>query len=664
MFYPVSGNGYITIYDHPIHLYKCHFLVEHLIPEQKWIDGWCSWDYGGFPIFLIHPSLIYYLIAFLHYLSGIPVVICYKIVFIFLYAFTGWTVYYYFKDKISRRYAFLCSIIFMLYPRLYFLHIVATIAFVLSISLFILFFDSIEKFHKNLNTASYIKAILLFSAMIFTHIFSISAACALLFSSVFVKFICKENWKEVLWKYVLIVLIAIMFNFYYLWNVINIQLVNKSFISMAVKTRVLNPPISKFIWVVLGTEIYWNNNDGIFINIINNTPFILYLLLYLLGIAGIILYMLNLKRKKEGQDLFQLVLISFSLLILLFYILGYLPENYQILFFKHVYLLDRYMVFFLFVIICFFTYLLSNMKNNIPWRRFFYVTFIILAFLELFRSVYFVKDNLAMFDISQDSKAIEEVWHWVNKNVNKDEGRVVYQETYYCFPIDHPLNKSHVMTLSAMKTGVPQFINTSASEDVNFFLRYFLMLNHFIFGRPIDEISDTKLYNLMRIFNAHYIVSCEEELKSKLEGSSLFILKFSSPPFTIFEIKDKEKISWTEFSYNEIEYNILKWTDSNIVLKINNSFTDNQMLLKVLWHPYWKAYIDGNEISIGRNQFGMIMVDLPDKKDMTFELRYSSFNPVTVTVNLLSFLVFFIYLVVLFYRKLSTAPGKRVSKKL
>lgn len=79
----------------------------------------------------------------------------------------------------------------------------------------------------------------------------------------------------------------------------------------------------------------------------------------------------------------------------------------------------------------------------------------------------------------------------------------------------NPLYYSRIMTLSAMKTGVCQLLCSSVGENW-LDIKKFSMDNHSIFGKPVKEISDIELYNYMRLFNAHYIVSCEEQLREKL----------------------------------------------------------------------------------------------------------------------------------------------------
>lgn len=121
-------------------------------------------------------------------------------------------------------------------------------------------------------------------------------------------------------------------------------------------------------------------------------------------------------------------------------------------------------------------------------------------------------------------------------------------------------------------------------------------------------------------------------------------------PFDIFEMADKDKNKVFEFS-SDTRYNISVWKNNCIVMNIENYSPDNLLLLKISWHPYWRAYIDDKEISVIMNKFGLMEIDLALKKgNIRLEVRYNSFNTFTVTVSLIS-LFFALGLLGYFYSK-------------
>ena len=308
------------------------------------------------------------------------------------------------------------------------------------------------------------------------------------------------------------------------------------------------------------------------------------------------------------------------------------------------------MVFVLFVILYFLSDIFNKIKRS-NLRKGLYILLIILTVFEVFKKIYVAENSLSMFNKIPASQNLEHLWTWIGENINKSEGPVVYQDTYFSGKPEDPFFFSHIMTLSAKKTGIPQFISLHASESPCTMARQVFMENNCIFGIPVDMMKDGQLYKFMNLVNARYIVSCEEKLQSKLSDSDLFILIKSYPPFTIFVLKNKEQIKLYEFSVSGTECEITELKDNHMVFNIKNPVSDNLMLLKITWHPYWKAFINKKEVFISRSQFGMMEITLPEKGNIQIELRYNSFNPLTVFISLF-FLLFSIAGFIYFYVRL------------
>jgi hypothetical protein len=263
---------------------------------------------------------------------------------------------------------------------------------------------------------------------------------------------------------------------------------------------------------------------------------------------------------------------------------------------------------------------------------------IILTCFEFSKRVSVAERTLSLFDKIPVSEQVKDLWTWLGENIDRNEGRIVYQDTYFTGSPDMPFFFSHIMILSAVNTGLPQLVCTHSIESPCANSRQLFMEKNCIFGLPVNKLSDMQIYKLMKLFNGHYIVSCEDNLRNKLSISNLFLLKSSFPPFTVFEVKNKNSITLFEFNHIGTKYDILSWKDNHMVLNIENPAENNTMLLKITWHPYWKAFINNKEAAVSRNQIGFMEINLPEKGNLKVELKYNSFNIVTFFIGLAALL--------------------------
>jgi hypothetical protein len=635
VFYPSLTDGYITASDNPIHLYKTYFLIDHLIPEQKWINGWCLLDYAGYDIFLAYPPLIYFLIAIVHYITGFSIILSHKLIFIFTYFLAGAGAYYFLRNKASFLIAFLGSIIFMLCPILYSIQVCGMIAFIFSVALSLFFFRLIEIFHNDMSMYNLLKASLLLSLIMPAHIFSLIASFIFLFSSFFIKLLSGGKKKEILVKYALLSIIPFLINIYYFYSLITNKIVFSAFDMIGKPPQHPTYSSSALIWEILNCSFIWNSNVTFSVNIYNNIVFFLFFLIDLLAFAGLVYYF-KYERKKDSTS-FGLVMIVFSLIIMFIHSICYLPEKFQILFLTQEYLTARLMVFFLLVVLYFAAKFFNNIKTG-HLRKVFYILLIILTCFEFSKRVSVAERTLSLFDKIPVSEQVKDLWTWLGENIDRNEGRIVYQDTYFTGSPDMPFFFSHIMILSAVNTGLPQLVCTHSIESPCANSRQLFMEKNCIFGLPVNKLSDMQIYKLMKLFNGHYIVSCEDNLRNKLSISNLFLLKSSFPPFTVFEVKNKNSITLFEFNHIGTKYDILSWKDNHMVLNIENPAENNTMLLKITWHPYWKAFINNKEAAVSRNQIGFMEINLPEKGNLKVELKYNSFNIVTFFIGLAALL--------------------------
>ena len=112
----------------------------------------------------------------------------------------------------------------------------------------------------------------------------------------------------------------------------------------------------------------------------------------------------------------------------------------------------------------------------------------------------------------------------------------------------------------------------------------------------------------MMLVNTQYIVSSNGKLKSKLAGSNLFKQDFSNNRFAVFSLKGYNP-EW--FSHpDNLFYRMIAF-DDNIILFSYNSTYQSDILVKVTYHPYWKAFVDDKEVKVSRSADNLMMVSLP-----------------------------------------------------
>ena len=510
----------------------------------------------------------------------------------------------------------------------------------LSAVFFFLYFKCLKDFHLEMTVEKLFCLILLLSLITLSHVFTLVVAWSLLFSSLFIKIINKGSKKEILRKYLFILITPFSICLYYVWNVVNLKIIFSQLGAIVRPYLFQRPLLSNFLWDILGFYFLWDSHNTLFENIYENIYPCLFCLIDILSICGIIYYFFFFKERKKSS--FTSVLIIFSLFMVSFHALSFLPPSMKIFFFKPEYLTVRYIIFLLFVLMYFACLFLEcdYIKKNKNIRLVICIILILFCFSETCKRVISSDANMGMFEKISESENLEKLWIWIWENNKIEHSRVVYQNTNYSGnPEKNPFFISHIMALSSVETGVNQIVAPNCCNNESNFLKNITTDQNRLFGVKIEKISDSEVVDYMKTFNAEFIVSCEPALQKKLQSSGYFTHAASFPPFSIFRVRGVECSEMFEFSEPVSLFNFNEERDDRIVMDFENISEENTLQIKISYHPYWRAYINGNEVLINKNKNGLMEIDIFESGRMKLELEYSSFNYFTVFISGLSIIV-------------------------
>ena len=124
------------------------------------------------------------------------------------------------------------------------------------------------------------------------------------------------------------------------------------------------------------------------------------------------------------------------------------------------------------------------------------------------------------------------------------------------------------------------------------------------------SISPEEIFEKSNAYNIKYIVAVEPKLKNKLTRSDLFESVKKYEHFEIFAVKNFV----AEFveSNKELQYQVMKFDDHEIIMRLSNAYENNEASIKVSYHPYWQVFVDGKELlGLHANSFGLMKIALP-----------------------------------------------------
>ena len=617
--HPMFGDGFLLFVDGAIRTAESYYLVEELLPKGQFF-GWAApLGNAGTPVFTYDYPFGFIVIAFLHYALRIDVLLAYKLVNFFAYVFPSLALFYFLKSRINYKIALVFSLLALFQYDFIWFPIGGMWNQPLSIGFLILFIHIFDiAITRPLNLRNFLLMGLLGGLILISHPFTslftvIFSSMALLIYSARRKIRLFELSKYLVASLV----VALAISFFYLYPLLlTAKEIKPSAVGLADAT--FPSLVKSFSYLLLPhmripeiKETFgWSSSLIDLSKISNNITGLINASLLnfaeiLLGVsivAGIILY---LKRRIEGNLPFVLALVLLANLFIASGLIVLTPlKDLPLLNSVHS---PRFFIYERVLLIILAAYGINYIvKNNEFIKKYQrtinkeFVPLAILTFSILYLSFYPIisrgmipietSDKIAAFD------DVEKVWSWVTDNVDGNKTRVYYQDTYFTSK-NKQLNQTRVFSLSYKFTKVP-FIGGWATNP-SFHIAELYTNHRQMFGSSVDEINDGQIATNMSYYNSKYIVSVESVLEGKLKKSNLFKQETKFGELSIFTLKDYDP-KWVRLNGNDIDVEMLKFEHENIEFDFTTDKIDKQLIVKMAYHPFWRAYVNGKPERIER----------------------------------------------------------------
>ncbi len=634
---PIFKDGYLIAQDNPPHLAESYYLIEELTPKGK-LFGWSNIESAGFPIFAYNYPLGYWIVSFIHYILGSDVATSYKLLVYFSYLIPIVLVYLILKNTFGRSVALIISVLILF--QFDFLSFILNGLWgqYLGLVFGLIYIYLITKQGLKLELVQYILLGILISLSFLSHPFTI---IFLAYFTLIFLFIKKIMFKGKIRKLLLLLLISWLIGFMLMpWKLLldsgSLLQTYKSVESERLSTLTFKSMGYLFLPHLraesIKTKVGWEKGEIRFENVIANmgnlaTLSILNiaeLIFSILAIAGLVAYL-----KSSGRN-FELTVYLAALVLTVVIASGILKpllENYLPLV-SGLFQFPRYFVYARIIMVFFAAHGLSMLANNSILSNFDRKTrkgnfpfFYLIVYVILLLSFTQIQELLS----TKTSKDVEElenlnkIWLWLKENVSPDETRVFYQNTYGNSE-DVNLRNSHMFALSTHNTKI---------ESVGTWQGGFPTISKKIYSgggqlleSTVQNIETSEIVEALKTYNAMYFVTSEKHLDDKLASSESFRKNVTYGSFSIFSLENYSP-TWIRINGQDANSKVIKTEIEHKKFSFHITDKNSLITVKITYHPYWKAYLNGRKVETGRNDFGMIELASDENGDIMLELIYS-----------------------------------------
>ena len=617
MFRGIFALGFMSGCDNSFHYYDAYYLVNTLIPEYHRISGWGMQHLAGFPVFVDYYQTGFWAIAILNKALFLPLDFSYKLMVLASYIVLGAGFYKLTSYRFGKAPALTTAICLMLQKDIYYGRILGGMwSNYLAIGLFFIFFHVLDKNSERLRLKKALILGLLLAGIILTHLYAAIAACVLWViyagPNLF-KAIKRKTFKEAL-PYVFIPGTGLAISLCYLYGFI---------VGSAYFRKLASKPLTEgLIW---GFKSFFGPLESInsVSNLFINVPVMMRIIF---SIFAIYVFITNCRKNYKNKK-FLIYTGIFTIVFLVFFadVANFIKIPLIVTLQISRFLIYPQLGFYVFA-----AYGLSEIfkKKQI---------LVSMCAVLIPLSIFFHHRDIAShatqtLDQSPQMPNVHKVWNWIDENISPGDERIVYQNTVS--NTDDPIfNRSDVFALSGVFTKVPQIgVSRSASP----FPQEVYMRNDRgnIFGKPIDDVGELYIRDIMNEFNAGHIVSVEPELENKLDKSQLFSKEKTYGIFNIFRMNGF-KSAWIDFK-RDAEYEALEIGDQSVTARLRNGHDGNEALIKVAYHPMWRGWLNEKPVRVGQGDYGLIKIPLPEKGNFHLKLLFNPFNTFFASLSLLS----------------------------
>lgn len=639
MFQGIFAPGLMSGYDNSVHYSEAHYLVNTLLPKYHSISGWTMRAMAGCPILLHHPQTGFLLIAILNKAFFLPLELSYKIIVLFTYVFFGASFFKISSYRFGKVPALFMALCLMLQKDIYNDKILQGIwNNFLGMSLFFIFFHLLDKYVSNLTARRAAILGIILGLTVPTHLFA-AAFSSLIFVIYLIPYISARpagrTLSHELLMYMAIPLVALAVSLYYLQpfilarNYLSTQIPKDIYSGLAWSLKAFFGPLDKI---------------GSACQLMTNLP-----VLARIAFSAFGLYAFLADERRENLRRFLNCVIVFTIMSLIIFsdILSGIFSAWQKIPLIGSLQTNRFLVYAQLGPYLFAAYGIARMLERIVWKR--AVKTALLAILLpviLLHHADFAGSSSRTLEQSPYMADVRSVWDWVNKNISPVRSRVVYQNTVG--NIDDPiLNRSDIFALTSSFTDVPQlgvFLTATGFPQE----RYVRNDHGSIFDKPIAKIDAGYIGDMMNYFNADHIITVGPALEKRLEGSGAFLKEREFGPFSILRLTSFDG-GWIKFT-KDAKCENFRIDDQHAVFDIENNGENNTAYVKISYHPFWKAYLNGYDVTIGQDKYGLMAIPLHKTGDLRLELFFKAVHYPSMIVSIIG-LILAISIITLFRKR-------------
>ncbi len=647
---PMFKEGFLVCQDNPPHLAESYFLIENLLPNNK-LFGWSDIESAGFPIFVNYYPLGFWILAVMNTLPWLNVISSYKLLVFISYVAPSIGIFLLLKRIFSSEIGIIVAIMLLFqYDFLSFTinGIWSQYLSLLFAIIYIILVNNLTDGRYNIAKFSLVGA---FAAMTFlSHL--LSFLFIILYTLTFLaihKFNNKIQLSKILPYFLFAGVISLILSSIFFIPTLQTLpfleqqqgVTSKSLSALTFKTfgymflphlRIENLK-SQIGWSPSGIDIGSladNLSNFVSFSFLNVSEIIF----SIISLLGMVIYI------KDGRKNIFLTITMVTLVISTVFgsgVLTFLPlERLPLLTnLLHVQA-PRYLLYARITMAIFsangIMWLIKTAKSNKHIGNLIPKGLIILILIVVYLMFHYSLNQLndlgyACMKTSQNAQGMGEInsiWSWVSKNVDPSESRVMYQNTFGNSEIDD-LSGSHIFALSTHQTRVQSvgtwqgamttMLNTASTNYIR------------LFNSSVYKITDEEIAEWLKLYNAKHIVSSESVLKNKLGDSELFVNDVNFGNFSIFSLQNYAP-TWIRINGVDVEASVISLENENKIFGINSSSNYSDILVKVAYHPYWKASINGEEVKIMRSDKGFIILATNKIGNLTLVLEYKSPIPI------------------------------------
>jgi len=138
-----------------------------------------------------------------------------------------------------------------------------------------------------------------------------------------------------------------------------------------------------------------------------------------------------------------------------------------------------------------------------------------------------------------------------------------------------------------------------------------------LFGVPLEDLDDARVYDYCRRFNITTIVATINDFRARtfLDASPRFESYYSNGYFFAYRVKEYTS-AWIDAQNSDVA--LIAFGDDEIVLRVRAAQADARVNVKVYAYPLWQARTDaGQSLAIARDDLALMRIALPRGENYT-----------------------------------------------